>query len=557
MQNDDLSTLFDLLPIGAYRSSPDGRQLRANPALARLDGYESEAEMLVATHDLAQEWYVDPLRRDQFKAELAQHGRVVDFVSEVYRHKSRERIWVRVHAHVVRDAAGAILYYEGTVQDVTQEQQTRMALQASERRFRAITEKAQLLTLIYGEDLRLSYVSPAALTLLGFEPSVKLGTAFLDWFHPDDVSEAAQEIERIKRFENSGAESVYRLRHADGNWRYFALLANNCLADEAVQGVVTTARDVTDAHLAQQHLIESEARFRSLTEMSADWYWEMDAELRFTRVEAGPRTNRTWRYDMAVGKLPGQLSPTSVTEAQWAEHFALLRSHLPFYNFEFQRELSDGQRPWHTISGEPVFDESGTFKGYRGVGRDVTDLKVAEEAIRQMAFHDPLTGLANRRLLMDRLQQTLTAADRKQKVSALLFLDLDRFKQLNDSLGHDAGDEMLLEVARRLRGCVRAVDTVARVGGDEFVLLLQDLGETVELAAEQSGKLGHKVLLALAAPYHLSKVQYQSGASIGAVVIGDNVQDAEAWLKKADTAMYQAKAAGRNALRFFAAEEPV
>jgi len=551
MLNDDFSTLFDLLPIGAYRSSPDGRQLRANPALVRLDGYESEAEMLAATHDLAAEWYVDPSRREQFKAELARHGRVVDFVSEVYRHKTRERIWVSVHAHVVRDAAGEVLYYEGTVEDVTQEQQARLALLASERRFRALTEKAQLLTLIYGDDLLLSYVSPAAFTLLGVEPSSKLDTPVLDWLHPDDVNEARAEIARIKRFENSGAESVYRLRHADGSWRYFALLANNCLADAAVQGVVTTARDVTDAHLARQSLVESEARFRSLTEMSADWYWEMDAELRFTRVEAGPRTKRIWGYDSAVGKIPGQLGPTNLSDADWAAHFATLRSHKPFYNFEIRRDLGDGQRPWHTISGEPVFDESGTFRGYRGVGRDVTELKQAEETIRQMAFHDPLTGLANRRLLMDRLQQALTASERHHNFAALLFLDLDRVKQLNDSLGHDAGDAMLLQVARRLRGCVRAVDTVARVGGDEFVLLLQDLGGTAELATEQTRKLGNKLLSALAAPYHLSRVQYQSGASIGAVVINDNAQSAEAWLKKADIAMYQAKSSGRNALRFF------
>ncbi len=557
MTSDDFSTLFELLPIGAYRSSPDGRQLRANPALVRLDGYESEAEMLAATHDLAQEWYVDPQRRDQFKTELAQFGRVVDFVSEVFRHKTRERIWVRVHAHVVRDAGGALRYYEGTVQDITQEHRIRMALQASERRFRALTEKAQLLTLIYADDLRLSYVSPAALTLLGFEPAAKLGTSLLDWFHPDDVGDAAQEIERIKRFENSGTESVYRFLHADGSWRHLALLANNCLADEAVQGVVTTARDVTDAHLAQQKLVESEARFRSLTEMSADWYWEMDADLHFTRVEAGPRTRLTWRYDMALGLRPGQISPTSLTQAQWAEHFALLRSHQPFYNFEFQRELSNGQRPWHNISGEPVFDTSGSFAGYRGVGRDVTELKLAEEEIRRMAFHDPLTGLANRRLLMDRLQQALSAAERKQTVSALLFLDLDRFKLLNDSLGHDAGDEMLLQVARRLSGCVRAVDTVARVGGDEFVLLVQGLGETIELATEQTAMLGQKLLCALAAPYELRQGPFHSGASIGAVVIGASSQDAEAWLKKADTAMYEAKAAGRNALRFFEVVDPV
>ena len=120
-----------------------------------------------------------------------------------------------------------------------------------------------------------------------------------------------------------------------------------------------------------------------------------------------------------------------------------------------------------------------------------------------------------------------------------------------------AGDEMLLQVARRLSGCVRAVDTVARVGGDEFVLLVQGLGETIELATEQTAMLGQKLLCALAAPYELRQGPFHSGASIGAVVIGASSQDAEAWLKKADTAMYEAKAAGRNALRFFEVVDPV
>ena len=555
MSDDDFSTLFDLLPIGAYRSSPDGRQLRANPALVRLDGYATEAEMLAATHDLAQEWYVDPMRREQFKAELAAHGRVVDFVSEVYRHKTRERIWVRVHSHVVRDAAGAVRYYEGTVQDITQEQQARLALQVSERRFRAITEKAQLLTLIYGADGRLSYVSPAASALLGVPPESRLGTLFLDWFHPQDAAQALREMERIRGFENSGQESVYRLRHGDGSWRHFALLANNCLADPAVQGVVTTARDVTDEHLARAQLIASEARFRSLTELSSDWYWEIDTGFRFTKLVAGPRVQLRLEGEVVIGKTRRELAHSALDDAAWDAHQSDLEARRPFRNFELQRRFADGSKQWHSISGEPWFDAQGVFQGYRGVGHDITELKLAEETIREMAFLDPLTGLANRRLLTDRLQQALSASERRQKTSALLFLDLDRLKQLNDRLGHDAGDELLCQVAQRLQGCVRSIDTVARVGGDEFVLLLLDLADTAQQAEEQAWRVATKVLDILSAPYALGPHEHQGGCSVGAVVLNDPAQGAEAWLKRADTAMYQAKASGGNRLRFFATPE--
>ena len=140
MPDTSLSSLFEFLPIGAYRSTPGGVQLRANAALVRLNGYASESDMLAATQALDQGWYVEPDRRATFKALMEAQGAVVNFVSEVYRHKTRERIWVREHAHQVCDAQGQVLYYEGTVQDITQEYQNQLALQASESRFRAMTE---------------------------------------------------------------------------------------------------------------------------------------------------------------------------------------------------------------------------------------------------------------------------------------------------------------------------------------------------------------------------------------------------------------------------------
>ena len=135
MQRSDFWTLFELLPIGAYRSSAEGRQLRANAALVRLNGYDSEAELLAAVNDIAQEWYVDPQQRRRFRDLIERDGQVVDFCSEIYRHKTRERIWIRENAHVVRDDRGTLLYFEGTVEDVTESRRAQNALQASERRF--------------------------------------------------------------------------------------------------------------------------------------------------------------------------------------------------------------------------------------------------------------------------------------------------------------------------------------------------------------------------------------------------------------------------------------
>jgi diguanylate cyclase (GGDEF)-like protein/PAS domain S-box-containing protein len=550
--DNDFSTLFELLPIGAYRSSPDGRQLRANPALVRLDGYDTEAEMLAATQDLAREWYVDPDRRAQFKALLAEHGLVRDFVSEVYRHKTREKIWVRVHAHVVRDASGAVSYYEGTVEDITQQRRAQLETEANERRFRALTERAPVLTVICGEHGELSYVSSASISMLGVPGDAMIGRSLFEWVHADDLAQARAEHERVLAFDRGPAESIHRYAHADGSWRYLAAVASNGLADDAVGGVVMHFRDVTQEHVAKQELIASEARFRRLTELSSDWYWEVDSQFRIVRMETGKRSFNSVLTSSPIGKTRQEVAGVPADDPVWAAHQAVLESHQPFHDFETQRVAPDGSVYWHTVSGTPMFDGQGGFLGYCGVGRDVTDRMRAQEAIRQLAFHDVLTGLPNRRLLMDRIQQALVASTRSQQTGALLFLDLDNFKTLNDAFGHDVGDALLQQVAGRLAVCVRASDTVARLGGDEFVVLLQNEGDSAQAATAQAGRIALKILQSLREPYDIGPCRHQCSISIGAVVLDDPLRSPHDYLRMADLAMYQAKASGRNTLCFYA-----
>jgi len=251
---DASSTLFDLLPIGAYRSSIDGRQLRANDALVRLNGYASESEMLPAVNDIGLEWYVQAQRRAEFQQLMQRDGQVTDFVSEVYRHKTRERIWIRENAHLVRSDDGTPLYYEGTVEDITRQRHTEMALQASERRFRAFTERAQVLTVVCDAQGSVSYASPAAQRLVGFAPEELVGSCIFDWLHPDDLQLARKDMAAVLDFSSDELETVCRVHHADGQWRHLAVLANNCLADPAVAGVVLNMRDVSGRTRAEEAL---------------------------------------------------------------------------------------------------------------------------------------------------------------------------------------------------------------------------------------------------------------------------------------------------------------
>lgn len=198
-----------------------------------------------------------------------------------------------------------------------------------------------------------------------------------------------------------------------------------------------------------------------------------------------------------------------------------------------------------------VKDNSGVITNYVGSFIDITDRKIAEEKIQHLAFYDPLTGLPNRRLLFDRLQQAMASSARVGKAGALLFIDLDNFKNLNDTLGHLIGDILLLQVAQRLSSCIREGDTVARLGGDEFVVMLVDLsGQPIEAAA-QTEAIGEKILASLSKAYRLEIHEHLSTASIGATLFSNHQSSVDELMKQADIAMYQAKKAGRNALRFF------
>ncbi|MGB8078165.1 MAG: EAL domain-containing protein [Gallionella sp.] len=204
---------------------------------------------------------------------------------------------------------------------------------------------------------------------------------------------------------------------------------------------------------------------------------------------------------------------------------------------------------WLTISA--VKGGDGVITHYVGSHFDISERKAAEEKIQLLAFYDPLTQLPNRRLLMDRLNQAVVSSARSGREGAVLFIDLDNFKNLNDTLGHDIGDLLLQQVAKRLESCMREGDTVARLGGDEFVVMLSDLSEQPIEAAAQTESIGEKIFSALTETYHLGKNTHCCTASIGVTLFKGHEQPPDELMKQADIAMYQAKKAGRNTLRFF------
>lgn len=361
-------------------------------------------------------------------------------------------------------------------------------------------------------------------------------------------------------FEPSARDMVDPALNSDGNampQRYLLRGAQGQVLEVDTRwlpsgGRVRTFTDVTAYMQAQEALRASEERWRSLSALSSDWYWEQDEHFRFTRVDGRVEHLSGSSEVGALGKARWEIESPNVTDEQWAEHRRALEAHEVFVDFEIQRvSTGDGETRWVSLSGEPIYNAQGVFKGYRGIGRDITEKKNAEAIIERLAFYDELTSLPNRRLLLERLTLALKACGNSREHGALLFLDLDNFKDLNDTLGHDRGDHLLTQVATRLVSCARPDDTVARLGGDEFVVILAPLSRNGTEAAQQAETVAYKILGQLNQPYPIGDSLHHSTPSIGIALFNDAAHNADELLKRGDLAMYQAKAAGRNTVCFF------
>ncbi len=295
-----------------------------------------------------------------------------------------------------------------------------------------------------------------------------------------------------------------------------------------------------------QELARSEARFRSLTQLSSDWYWEQDADFRFVRVEGEFEAENGFVIAEECGKTRWDTPALNLSASDWLAHQAVLEAHLPFHDFEIQRQGKDKRMHWARISGIPIRDSKGAFLGYRGVGENITMRKLAEEKVQQSAHFDALTRLPNRSLFMDRLAHEVQRAKRSQLQVAVLLLDLDDFKGINDTMGHDQGDRLLVEAAQRIKACVRETDTVARLGGDEFTVILHGLEDTRSVAL-----IAEKIISAMSSPFALEAGSGYVTATVGVAMYPQDDTQTEGLLKAADQAMYAAKAAGRNRFGFF------
>jgi diguanylate cyclase (GGDEF)-like protein/PAS domain S-box-containing protein len=309
--------------------------------------------------------------------------------------------------------------------------------------------------------------------------------------------------------------------------------------------IIAVAVDVSERQRA-----EAESRVAAIAFESQEAIIITDAEKVIQRVNPAFTKVTGYAAAEAIGQTPSMLDSGRQNDAFYQAMWATVRKQGAWQGEIWNRRKNGEVYPeWLTITA--VKDATGTVVNYVGMFQDITERKSAEERIRNLAFYDALTQLPNRRLLLDRLYQALANSHRGRHHGALLFIDLDNFKFLNDNHGHDVGDLLLTQVAQRLQACVREGDSVARLGGDEFVVMLENLDESATEAASQAELVAVKILESLNRPYQLGAVEHHSTPSIGVALFRDKSETVDDPLKRADLAMYQAKASGRNTIRFF------
>jgi diguanylate cyclase (GGDEF)-like protein/PAS domain S-box-containing protein len=275
-----------------------------------------------------------------------------------------------------------------------------------------------------------------------------------------------------------------------------------------------------------------------------------DADANIIRVNRSFERITGYSAAEVIGHNPSMMSSGRHDKQFYGEMWQRLKEEGAWAGEIWDRRKNGQIYPrWVTVTA--VRNDRNEVTHYVGVFADITERKRAEEEIRNLAFYDVLTSLPNRRLLLERLRAALTASARRRNYGALMFLDMDKFKALNDTLGHDYGDLMLVEVANRIKSCVREMDTVARLGGDEFVVLIEDAGGDEQDAGHKVATVAEKIREALARPYLLKEHEYLSSPSIGVTLYHGNGESVEDLLRQADLAMYQVKKAGRNAICFF------
>ncbi|MGD0960022.1 MAG: EAL domain-containing protein [Methylomonas sp.] len=428
---------------------------------------------------------------------------------------------------------------------ITKRKRAEEKLRHNEHQLRFITDHAPIFIAYLDNEKRYKFVNQRYADLFGVQAAEIVGK------HPRQIigEEAYARALPFMDMVLSGKETEYDQtlpatpRHGPLVVSVRYLPERN--ADGRIVGFIAAISDITERKQVEQQLRIAATAFESQEGMIITDRNSIILQVNkaFTKISG---------YSAAdvIGKTPSLLSSGLHDAAFFADMWATVNK-MGEWQGEIWNRRKSGEVYLEMLTITAVKNEQGEISHYVGALNDVTERKFSEDKIKQLAYYDQLTQLPNRSLLQDRLKQAFASSARSGAHGALLFIDLDNFKMLNDTLGHDIGDQLLQQVGQRLLGCIREGDTVSRIGGDEFVILLENLSHTFREAAAQSQSIGEKILSTLYAPYSLSGHEYIGTPSIGFSLFKGHGVTVDGLLKQADIAMYAAKSAGRNTMRFF------
>jgi len=445
------------------------------------------------------------------------------------------------------DSRGAVTHVVATGIDITDQRQSMQALKASEERFRELTDSIKEVFWLGSTDWQeIYYVSPAYEAIWGDSPASLYQTP-LSWterLHPDDGEAVANFIAGVDADQDELEFPEYRICRDDGSIRWISARAYPIRDEHGTPiRIAGIAEDITERHQAEEQLRQSAVAFDNTHEA----IMVLDERRQIITVNRAFSVITGYSPDEAIGRLPEDMFATESLLPDGVDWTAV------FSDGHWQGETwlvrTDGEcfPAWVTVS--PVQDQRGSLTHYVCLFSDISTIKQSQDKLDYLAHHDPLTKLPNRLLLGARLEHALQQAQRNEHQVAVLFVDLDRFKNINDSLGHTVGDKLLIQAADRLRGLVRAEDTIARLGGDEFVIVM---GEQQD--SQGSMLLADRITVLMRTPFAIDRHKLHLSASVGICLYPQDGNSIDALMKNADAAMYRAKEHGRDNYQFYTDE---
>ncbi len=517
----------------------DGTITYTSPSVERVLGYAPEELIGSQTRDLMHP--DDAERVEQAVGEQFVSGaKEVPIEYRVRHHDGSWRIVEGVITNMLDDpnVRGVI----GTNRDITPRVEAEAALRLTQERFQNLVQHSSDLISIASAEGVITYISPSVEPLLGYTPDEVIGDRDQHLIDPDDLPRVAAAIIDEGTPTADPALVQYRARHRDGSWRVFEGVTTNLVHEPSIAGFVTNARDITQRHAAERKA----AQLTDVLEQSNEVIVLSDPA--GALVYANRRAREYLGLDGAHNV--GELSSVESRERLRDEIMPFVRRHGLWTGELALRSSDDAEVPM--VATLQAHREDNEIVLISTIAHDITELKKTQHRLHHEATHDPLTGLPNRALFNEVAEQALGRAARYHASTAVMFLDLDGFKAINDSLGHDAGDRLLVEVARRLRVAVRVGDLVARMGGDEFCILCEQVSGLNEVR-----ELGQRLIDAVSAPLRLHGRDVQIGTSIGIALDNAGRELIGSLVRDADVALYRAKHNGRGRVELFGPSVPL